>query len=205
MLPDCAIERLDSMAKSLSYSMDGKRAQREALRESKKLIKRTGQNHLNILPQGVIEVRGKAKSSPSMSTAYEIASKQIGVSEIRGKEHNQKILEYHSMTSLKATSDEVAWCSAFVCWVWEKMGIRSTNSAMAKSWLKWGQALGEPLLGCVVVFDRGPKKWMGHVGFYAGETKDYIKVLGGNQGNRVSIMDYPKKDLIAYRRPPRAK
>lgn len=41
----------------------------------------------------------------------------------------------------------------------------------------------------------------GHVGFYVRETDRYVYILGGNQGNKVSVAAYDKGRIIAYRLP----
>lgn len=130
-----------------------------------------------------------------------LAKKEIGTKEIVGPEHNPRVIEYHQETTLKAKDDEVAWCSAFVCWVMENSGVPSTRSASARSWLKWGAKLEEPTEGCVVVFKRGNSTWQGHVGFFMGFEGQSIKVLGGNQSNAVNIKKYPKSKLLGYRWP----
>jgi uncharacterized protein (TIGR02594 family) len=132
---------------------------------------------------------------------YAIAVKEIGVKEIAGSKHNPRIIEYHSVTTLKSTSDEVAWCSAFVNWCLKKANVRGTNLANARSFLTWGKSVADPKKGDICVFWRGRvDSWQGHVGFYAGETKTHIKVLGGNQGNEVSYKNYPKSQLLEFRR-----
>lgn len=126
-----------------------------------------------------------------------------GIEEIPGEEHHPQILAYHLETSLRATSDEVPWCSAFVCYCMEMAGVPSTRSAAARSWLEWGTPLEEPREGCVVVFWRGKKisEGKGHVGFWVGEEDDKVSVLGGNQGNAVSIKQYPMSKVLGYRWP----
>ena len=131
----------------------------------------------------------------------QVAREELGVAEIAGKKHSKRVLEYHQATSLKASDDETAWCSAFVCWCLEKAGHKSTRSAAARSYLQWGKALPKGVPGCVVVFKRGTKAWQGHVAFYVDETKDTIRVLGGNQSNKVCIASYPKSSLLGYRWP----
>ena len=129
----------------------------------------------------------------------DIAKAEIGVKEIPGKKHNERILEYHKATSLESTEDEVPWCSAFVSWCLEKAQVPSTRNAWARSYLAWGRKIETPVEGCIVVFSRGSAS--GHVAFYLGESDSQIKVLGGNQSNQVSIEYYPKSRLLGYRLP----
>ena len=63
----------------------------------------------------------------------QIAIQEIGVTEILGKTHNHKILEYHATTTLNAKSDETPWCSSFVNYCVEKAGLLGTNKANAGS------------------------------------------------------------------------
>lgn len=128
-----------------------------------------------------------------------IAKTQIGIHEVSGGE-NAKIIEYHSHTSLKATEDEVPWCSAFVCWCLDKAGLKSNRNAWAQSQATFGKRLDKPVYGCLVVF-----KWTastGHVAFFMGMNSDgTMKLLGGNQGNSVCYKNYPVKSVLAYRWP----
>lgn len=125
-----------------------------------------------------------------------------GVEEIPGDEHNPDIIKYHSYTTLKATKDEVSWCSSFACYCMEVANVPSTRSARARDWEKWGKELKDPVIGCVVVFWRvSPESGSGHVGFYMGETNEGVMILGGNQGNAVSIIEYPKSQFLSYRWP----
>ncbi|MEN6441642.1 MAG: hypothetical protein ABFD97_24030 [Syntrophobacter sp.] len=48
---------------------------------------------------------------------------------------------------------------------------------------------------------RPPGKEHGHVGFYTGEDSDVITMLGGNQGDSVSIQDYRKDRWLGFRWP----
>lgn len=148
----------------------------------------------------LMKVEDKSSEMPWLQTAYS----QIGIKEILGLRHNPQIILYHQATSLKATTDEVPWCSAFVCWVMMKSGVQSTNSAAARSWLDWGRQVIDPYPGCVVILKAGTESWQGHVGFFIGvdpKNKERIWVLGGNQKDRVCISDYPKKNVLGYRAP----
>lgn len=132
---------------------------------------------------------------------YLVAKGEMDISEIAGSKHNKRILEYHQTTTLRATSDEVAWCASFVGFCLQKSGYESTKSAAARSYLQYGEKLEKPVEGCIVVFKRGSNPAQGHVGFYVGETQSTINVLGGNQNNKVCLKHYNKADLLAYRMP----
>lgn len=127
----------------------------------------------------------------------DIARKEVGVKETSGPISTKRVLEYHAITSLKATDDSVPWCSAFACWCVEQAGFKSPKSARAFDWLKWGIPLDKPQLGCIVVLKRGDRD--GHVGFYEYETDVSIALLGGNQGDAVNVMKFSKDRIIGYR------
>lgn len=129
-----------------------------------------------------------------------IARDELGVTEVPGRDHNARIIEYHSVTTLRATDDETPWCSSYVSWVLEQAGVRSTRSAASRSYLKWGREIEHPIPGCIVVLRRGAPP-SGHVGFYVRSDGNRIVLLGGNQSNRVCEQSYPISDVIGYRMP----
>ena len=131
-----------------------------------------------------------------------IAEKEIGTKEIPGEQDNPRIVEYAQATSLKASDDEVPWCSSLVNWCMMQAGITRTNSAAARSWSTWGRPLVGPAMGCVVVLSRPPNPAHGHVAFCVGVVgTDRIALLGGNQNNQVSVATYPRSRVVAYRWP----
>jgi len=130
---------------------------------------------------------------------FEIANGELNTKEVSGNSDNPKIVEYHSVTTLKATDDETPWCSSFVSWCLEKSGYKSTKNAWARSYLNYGEKLTDPVEGCIVVFSRGSSS--GHVAFFVEDKGSSIKVLGGNQGNQVCFAEYPKSRLLGYRLP----
>jgi uncharacterized protein (TIGR02594 family) len=132
-----------------------------------------------------------------------------GVAELHDPEENPRIVEYLKTTKLDppeaAESDETDWCSAFVNWCFEQCGIKGTGRSNARSWLGFGDRITTPRKGCVVVFKRPPNPAHGHVAFYIGEVPGNqggsIAVLGGNQGDAVTIATQRKKMFLGYRWP----
>lgn len=130
------------------------------------------------------------------------ARKYLGLRELSGARHEKEILKFFTDAGHpEIRNDETAWCAAFINAVLKRTGYKGTQRLDARSFQNFGQKLSEPRIGCIVVFKRGNSSWQGHVAFYLGETPTHIRVLGGNQNNSVSIANYPKKDLLAYRWP----
>jgi uncharacterized protein (TIGR02594 family) len=126
-----------------------------------------------------------------------IAEREIGVEEGRS---DPRIREYFASTSLGPQPSSVAWCSAFVNFCVKSGGLTGTNSALARSWLNWGQNSESLVPGCIVVLSRGSPA-LGHVGFYVGdEGQDSIRLLGGNQSNSVKISSYPRANILGRRK-----
>lgn len=132
-----------------------------------------------------------------------LARAELGVKEIAGAQHNPVVLGYFRDAGFpEIDNDETAWCAGFVNAMLERAGYAGSKSLAARSFLSWGKPVTTPYPGCVVVFSRGdPRSWQGHVGIYIGEIGGQIQVLGGNQGNEVSIAQYPRANLLGYRAP----
>lgn len=133
------------------------------------------------------------------------ASGEIGQKEIKGKADNPQIRKYHAYAAPnndQEMADEVPWCASFVCYCLEMVGMGSTNSRMARSFLKWGVSTkSNPMPGDLVVYWRGSKTgWQGHVGIYLGHKNGLIYTLGGNQADAVSITKYSQDKVLDYRR-----
>jgi len=136
------------------------------------------------------------------------AEKEVGVMEIPGVEHNERILEYHRATTLRATTDEVPWCSSFVCWCLEEVGMRSTRSAAARSYLQWGVPISPAPYGAIAVLRRGAGEGSqghevldapGHVGFLIWISLTHVALLGGNQNDCVGVSMFSRTLLIGTR------
>lgn len=133
----------------------------------------------------------------------DIARQYIGVREVSGKRHNATIVGWWEKLGLWFRDDETPWCAAFVGSVLEQAGIRSTRSAAARSYLKFGLEIKRPAVGAVVIFWRGSKNGgSGHVGFVVGkDQKGNLMVLGGNQGDAVNIKPFSTDRVLGYRWP----
>jgi uncharacterized protein (TIGR02594 family) len=149
----------------------------------------------------------------AMSTAFNIAYRLIGQTERPGPATHPMIAWAYELCGLPGFSDDdQAWCGAFQMLLATLAGEEFPNKpARARSWLTVGDHihLAQALPGDIVVFTRAGATHdatvidaPGHVGRlshfdYAADT---IEVLGGNQGNRVSILPYREEHLLGIRR-----
>lgn len=128
------------------------------------------------------------------------AEKHVGLAEIPGKDTAPTIRRW--LLALKAwwQDDETPWCGVYVAEAMREAGMPLPQHwYRAKGWLDWGYKLDAPVFGCVVIFER---EGGGHVGFAVGRNADgRLLVLGGNQGNRVSVAPFDQSRVIGYRWP----
>lgn len=148
--------------------------------------------------------------------------KEFGVKEVVGRGSNATIIGWRDQLNLAGvpikgfSDDDIAWCGLFVAFIaWMRMKVAGEvvkDPLWARNWSRYGVEVSTrrggklvhvrgrvPSLGDVLVFERGDG---GHVGFYVGEDSACFHVLGGNQGNRVSIVRMDKGRCLAVRRPP---
>jgi len=125
-----------------------------------------------------------------------------GLSEIDGPQNNPQILAFFTEIGFDwVKSEDTAWCSASLNYFAKKHGYERSGALDARSWLKVGEVTLTPQLGDVVVFWREkPDSWKGHVGLFINKNEKYVYVLGGNQGNSISIMAYPIGRVLGYRK-----
>ena len=134
------------------------------------------------------------------------ARQSLGLREAPGPTNNPTILGWAKRLGTKVlgiayNADGVPWCGLFVAHCMAEAGIASPKIALrAKSWADWEARLQPSRLspGAVLIFERDGG---GHVGFYVGEDDSHYHVLGGNQGDRVSIARIPKVRCVASRWP----
>jgi uncharacterized protein (TIGR02594 family) len=132
------------------------------------------------------------------------AKSLIGIREVPGSGNNLTIMGWGKKLGAKIlgipyTADSLPWCGLYVAYVMDYCGFVPPPIAVrASEWGKWGRKLLNPRPGCILVFTR---KGGGHVGFYVGEDATHLHVLGGNQGDAVSITRIPKDRLSEMRWP----
>lgn len=132
------------------------------------------------------------------------ARKYLGTKEIPGAKHNSAIVRWWEAIKAPFRDDETPWCGAFVGGVLAENGLATVaGGASARAWLNLPKRLASPAYGCVVIFWRGsPTGGSGHVGFVVGRDKaDNLMVLGGNQGDMVSIKPFARSRVLGYRWP----
>lgn len=101
------------------------------------------------------------------------------------------------------TVQDANWCAAFVSYCFKKTGqspLTGFDGMRARTYAdKYGKEVTRPVYGALAIVQRGGA---GHIGFVVGYNKrnGKITLLGGNQGNKVSIKK-EGRTLIAYKVP----
>jgi len=129
------------------------------------------------------------------------ALNELGEKEVAGDADNPRIVWYHGHTHGGPASDEVPWCSSFVCSALEESGLVSTKSKAAASWLSWGVETKQFVPGCIVVLSRGPRQYHVAIGIQMSASYGTIEVVGGNQGNAVTRKWRNVGDVVSMRLP----
>ena len=147
------------------------------------------------------------------TSAYELALRYVGLHEVPGKLSNPAIMAMLKLDSNWPNDDETPWCSAFANWIAWHLRLPRSKSLLARSWL----SVGEPIMQTqcepgfdIVVLQRGGGNQPGpddltspgHVGWFASWANEMarVMVLGGNQGNSVSIVSFPVERVLGFRR-----
>lgn len=144
-------------------------------------------------------------------TAFDLAQRFVGVAEVPGASSNPHVVAMLRLDQAWPSGDEVPWCSAFVNYVAWLLRLPRSKDLRARSWLGIGRSilLDRADAGFdVVVVKRGQGEQPGpeildapgHVGFFAGWTHDRIHLLGGNQGDAVTIARFDTRQVLGIRR-----
>jgi uncharacterized protein (TIGR02594 family) len=92
------------------------------------------------------------------------------------------------------------WCGGAVAHWMAQAGLSRPKAwYRARAWLNWGEHIVLPAVGAVVVFER---QGGGHVGLVVGlDQRGRLMVLGGNQGDAVSIAPFDRSRVLGFRWP----
>ncbi len=138
-----------------------------------------------------------------MMTGYEWAKRYIGLQE---NINQQLLMECFKKAGLCIDPVTTPWCAAFVNMCEVMAHNKGTGKLNARSFLKYGTEveLSDIKSGDIVVFERGNNGWSGHVAYFVNHSdqEGYIKVLGGNQNDKVTQSLYPTDKILGVRRPP---
>lgn len=96
-----------------------------------------------------------------------------------------------------------AWCAAFVNWCLKKAGAPHLGYATAKSWLDFGTPIAHPVYGCLTIIkpSRSTGSTTGHVAFFVEAQGKNVKLLGGNQGDKVTESLFKATNVLGHRWP----
>ena len=110
------------------------------------------------------------------------------------------------------SATENAWCAAFVHYILKELGadtLKGLGGQRARKYIDYGSPVDnikDSQEGDIVIFDFNGDGKGDHVAFYAGtritdqDNPNKISVVGGNQGNEVSLMSRSTKDVLGIRR-----
>lgn len=128
------------------------------------------------------------------------AAKNLGVVEGPGAKDNPVVVKYYADAGFSGIKhDSVAWCAAFVGAMLKRAGYKASGSLAARSYEGYGVKLHKPMFGCIGVKKRaGGSGWQGHVGFVVGYDGSRVWMIGGNQGDKVSVASFPASQFTAF-------
>lgn len=136
--------------------------------------------------------------SDEQNALINTASQWIGKTEDADRKELATFIQEAGIT---INPDNTAWCAGFANAVLYANGIKGTGKVNARSFLDWGKGTNNPQAGDIVVLWRGtPQSWKGHVGFYKGtDSSGNVLILGGNQGDKVSVEAFAATRVLGYR------
>ena len=124
-----------------------------------------------------------------------------GTAEIKGNASNPTILAWAKEIGVSNayTNENIPWCGLAMAVVAKRAGKEPPHDPLwALNWCNFGKSVPSPMLGDVMIFTRAGG---GHVSMYIGQDANYWHILGGNQGDTVSIVRRAKSGQHWVRRP----
>ena len=146
-------------------------------------------------------------------TLLDIMRYDLGLSERQGSGSNPLILEKARRVAAADPSlrwighfyhdDAIPWCGLQMADVVVRAGAMPVlpNPLSARAWATWGDDAGKtPLYGAIAVLTR---QGGAHVALVDGvsTTGAHVRLIGGNQGDRVSRNWFVKTRIVALRAP----
>lgn len=133
----------------------------------------------------------------------DLARADLGISEIAGKKDNPLIMQWYvDVGHPEVEHDETPNCAAFVGSKLKRAGMAYLETLLARDYLKCGTPVDDPKPGDLVIFWRNsPSSWEGHVAFVDSVTAKTVRALGANQGNKVSVANFQRSQVLGFRRP----
>jgi len=141
----------------------------------------------------------------ALKKMYDEVLSYEGMVESSGLILNQKIAEFHMGVGLKNFSKSTPWCASGLNYCLTSIGFKGTGSAVARSFLKWGVRVDNPMKGTVCVLWRDSEEsWKGHVTLFhdwADFNRTKFYGLGMNQDNTVNYKVYRTDRILDFRNP----
>ena len=135
------------------------------------------------------------------ASAYRLAQVFLGASETE----NNGVLSAFLKRGTGKNIDPalVPWCAGFADSILAMSGNKTRGSLRAADFMSYGDPTTNPQVGDLVVTNPLAKGASGHVGFFAGhDDKGNVRILGGNQGDKVSIMTVKASLVRGFRTVP---
>lgn len=127
------------------------------------------------------------------------AIKCRGMREGKGAADNPAVVKFYAEAGHpEIRHDSVAWCAAFEGAMLARAGYQPSGSLAARSYETWGKRLHVPMFGCIGVKKRAGGGWIGHVGNVVAFDGVHVWMLGGNQGDQVSVASFPASTFTAF-------
>lgn len=134
-----------------------------------------------------------------MKAAYDY----LGTKEAPGSANNPVVVKMFGLAEgPPVTADSVPWCAAFVA-ACLKLGkapneVQKSLRLWAAAYAGLGTKLKKPVWGCVGVKTRNGG---GHVGFVVAANDTHVWLLGGNQGDAVSVARFARSSFSSFNLP----
>lgn len=131
-------------------------------------------------------------ATPAPASTLNIAKKYVGLHE---RKHTRTLWGL-----IGANPARTPWCGLFVTAIVRKAGKKPPRaSSFARSWARYGKKVARHAArpGDIVVIRNGRGY---HVGLFVAFGKGTVKLLGGNQSNRVQVSQYRTSKIVAIRR-----